>query len=206
TKTISLTWAIGESDIALVCQVKHIFLQVEFLHESIPIGAYCLPPHPIPLCTRYKDGSITQDLETNCTILVLNSNVKEYRGTWSCKHGVNRDESEVVFIGQQDIPSPNDVGTATIFIILCVLLALTLIVCILSAAKLRCKLKERDNEYPREITRLSDDCLELQGWKFIAINLRIYTRSKMSLRLSKTEKYAIPKLKTDYYTRMFSAL
>lgn len=166
TKTISLRWAIGESDIALVCQVNHIFLQVEFLHESKPIGAYCLPPHPVPLCTRYKNGSITQDLETNCTILVLNSNVKEYHGTWSCKHGVNRDESKEVFIGKQDISSLHDisslqdVGIATLLIILCVVLAMVFLIVCICAVILRLKLKKQDDEYTREGIGLTDNCPE----------------------------------------------
>lgn len=89
---------VDKTIITLSCEVQNLFLQVDFLNEEKPSGAYCLPPQPRPFCNGIKDGNISQDLDTNYTILVLNSHVKKYYGTWSCIHGSNRDKSETVNI------------------------------------------------------------------------------------------------------------
>lgn len=158
-QTISITWTIDEKSITLVCEVQNLFLQVDFLHNLKPFGAYCIPPQPRPSCTGIKDGNITQDLDTNYTILVLNSHVKKNYGVWSCIHGSNRDKSRIVIINKQAISSSHgshaftnsqDVGISMLSIILCVLLTLVFLMSCTCAVKHRCKLKKQGKEGPRE--------------------------------------------------------
>lgn len=95
---ISIRSTSSENDLTLICHVKYLFSRVEFLHNSNSFNAYCHPPYPTPLCSSDKSGVITQNLKTNCTVLVLTSEVSIYEGVWSCKHGSNGDKSNEVSI------------------------------------------------------------------------------------------------------------
>lgn len=97
--TVMLSWTEGYNKISFICTVMNLNFEVEFLHNSMPIDAYCTAPYPKPYCHSYNHNIIAQDLETNSTILVLTRKQKtSYSGVWSCKHGSNRDKSVDIII------------------------------------------------------------------------------------------------------------
>lgn len=49
----------------------------------------------------YKKGKITQNLNTNCTKLVISLDEIEHRSYWSCQHGSNGEKSDQILVQKE---------------------------------------------------------------------------------------------------------
>lgn len=90
-----MTWEAKKENITFKCKVSQLKFKVDFLNPKNEEQGYCISPIPVPGCYS-SHNFITQDRETNTTILVIQRHVdSRLDGSWKCYHGTNTDSAIV---------------------------------------------------------------------------------------------------------------
>lgn len=92
---VCLTWEAKKENITFKCKVSQLKFKVDFLNPKNEEQGYCISPIPHPEC-HSSHNVITQNLETNTTVLVIQRHVdNRLNGPWKCYHGTNVDAAFV---------------------------------------------------------------------------------------------------------------
>lgn len=89
-----LTWSVDTDKLVLVCRVNSLIYKVHFFNPFGKEIGYCLAPIPHPHC--FPNGSLTQDIRTNTTKLIMMGHFdNSMEGEWKCLHGTNIDKATI---------------------------------------------------------------------------------------------------------------
>lgn len=78
------------------CRVDDLSWKIYFYNPSEEELGHCTTPFPVSTCFPTKNNLITQDRESNTTILIVNRHVDSaLNGLWRCAHGTKRDDAFV---------------------------------------------------------------------------------------------------------------
>ncbi|CAC5378095.1 unnamed protein product [Mytilus coruscus] len=92
---VCLTWEAKKENITFKCKVSNLLWKVYFSNPENEEQGFCVSPIPVQEC-HSSHNVITQDLQTNTTVLVIQRHVdSKLNGPWKCSHGTNRDAAIV---------------------------------------------------------------------------------------------------------------
>lgn len=93
---VCLTWEAKKENIVFKCKVSQLTLKVHFFNPKNKEEGYCATPIPHHTVCYSTNNTITQDLKTNTTVLVIQKHVdNKLNGVWKCSHGTNREAATV---------------------------------------------------------------------------------------------------------------
>lgn len=93
---ICLTWDVKSHNITFKCRVNYLKFAVTFKNPLNQEMGYCQLPIPVSSCHTLPNNSMTQDLETNTTTLIVRKHIGDsINGPWTCCHGTNIDVAVV---------------------------------------------------------------------------------------------------------------
>lgn len=89
---------IQNNKLQLVCNVKHLELEVHIQDPFEDEQSRCLIPYPKPSCFAFN-GDVTQNVSSNMTVFMLNEDLRythrfnDVNGEWSCFHGSKNEKA-----------------------------------------------------------------------------------------------------------------
>ncbi|CAG2213292.1 unnamed protein product [Mytilus edulis] len=107
---LCLTWGLYRHNLHLTCKTDDLQLKIIFYDNLDDEKGFCLLSYPTPSChTHLQNDSISINLVTNETELVVDISNKDIDGRWSCRHGTHHEYAmvNITRMGVRDVTGPS---------------------------------------------------------------------------------------------------
>ncbi|VDH98323.1 Hypothetical predicted protein, partial [Mytilus galloprovincialis] len=109
---ICMTWSIVNNHVKLNCKTDNLQFNVLFFDAFEREYAFCFISFPKSVChSHFQQGTISQDLLANETLLTIPLTKDTENSKWTCRHGYNYEEAAVQVHSdhKQDLITPPEI-------------------------------------------------------------------------------------------------